>query len=285
MEAGDFEAGIQKLTKALALDGKNADFRVGRGQAYYQLGQFAAAIADYRAARKLDPTYPDLHFEQGKAELRAGLHKDAEASFTKDLETGEPSPIAHFNRFLARQSLGKLEAAGKDLDAAIEAMPDAAPLRKARAELRLEAGDADGALSDLHVALDIHPEDLALRDLRARIEFENGLYKEAAFDFMKLVELSRAIESAINPHWHAGAALSLAQDEQYEDAVEHLSQAMNLDPLNPAHVANRGWMQFSAGDAAAALLDLDAAIALDPDYERAHVNRKAVVAAMAKARG
>jgi tetratricopeptide (TPR) repeat protein len=168
------------------------------------------------------------------------------------------------------------------LDAAVAALPDAAPLRKARAETRLAAGDADGALSDLHVALDIHPEDLELRDMRARIEFQLGLYKEAAFDFVKLVELSRAAESAINPHWHAGAALSLAQDNQYEDAVEHLSQAMNLDPLNPAHVANRGWMQFSAGDFVSALTDLDAAIALDPDYERAHLNRQAVVEAMAK---
>jgi tetratricopeptide (TPR) repeat protein len=67
-------------------------------------------------------------------------------------------------------------------------------------------------------------------------------------------------------------AMSAAQNQRYDDAIDLYDQALELSPSNAEALAYRGWTRYrKGGDDAAATADIDAAIAADPSLPDARV--------------
>jgi tetratricopeptide (TPR) repeat protein len=68
-----------------------------------------------------------------------------------------------------------------------------------------------------------------------------------------------------------GQQLAAARD--YKGSIERYTKALELSPSNVEALTYRGWSRFRDGDAAGAAVDVDDAIAFDPDYPDARVFR------------
>lgn len=62
----------------------------------------------------------------------------------------------------------------------------------------------------------------------------------------------------------------LMKSERHREALEKYSRAIELDPANPVYFCNRAAAHFRLGEHEAAVADCTAALALQPDYSKAH---------------
>lgn len=62
----------------------------------------------------------------------------------------------------------------------------------------------------------------------------------------------------------------LMKAERYREALEQYSRAVQIDPRNSVYFCNRAAAHFKLGEQEAAVADCTAALALQPDYGKAH---------------
>jgi len=67
--------------------------------------------------------------------------------------------------------------------------------------------------------------------------------------------------------------LTYRQSLYWHDGLTLWTRAIDCDAANFVAYHNRGWYQWTSGDAAGALADYDAALAINPGYAEAHRNR------------
>lgn len=60
------------------------------------------------------------------------------------------------------------------------------------------------------------------------------------------------------------------KSERHREALEKYTRAIELDPTNPVYFCNRAAAHFKLGENEAAVADCTAALALQPDYGKAH---------------
>ena len=95
----------------------------------------------------------------------------------------------------------------------------------------------------------------------AAMRFEAGHYAEAAEEFARLVKASPRDSSL-----HASLAGALGAMGRYDEALEELSKAIALQPLNVEALHNRAVIHERKGDVPAAIADYQAALRYDPQY-------------------
>ena len=87
-----------------------------------------------------------------------------------------------------------------------------------------------------------------------------------------VVAAPHANEPADAAGYHAKGR-QLLQDGQYAEAVQALTQALQLDPKLPRAYNARGYAHLMLKQYADAIADFDEAIRLQPAYENAYTNR------------
>ena len=63
------------------------------------------------------------------------------------------------------------------------------------------------------------------------------------------------------------------ENPEYQEAIEHCTEAIHLDPNHPPAYYSRGIAYHNLGEHQRAIQDYDKAIQLDPDYALAYVSR------------
>ncbi len=197
----EFEAAIADFSRALALEPRDADFLLGRGEAYARSRRPGAALADLDAALSLTPD--DIEARLTRAGLRIGLGEltkarddlDSAAALMPEaantrLELAElynqadaprramaselswarahaddaRSPIAQGVYCRASAVSGTQLLLGlKACDHAVKASPKAPGTLTWRGVIRLRLGDAERAAADLSDAADLAPKSAIAR--------------------------------------------------------------------------------------------------------------------------
>jgi tetratricopeptide (TPR) repeat protein len=208
------------------------EMRKGHRDAALDLLNAALALMEAEAPRR----YPLecgilLH---NRAKLHRAIQQPARAieDLTLLLRFEPSSSEAYFDRGLLQQRAGRHAAALADYDAALRWSPPYWEPHFNRAQVQLALGDRDVALRDYERVLVLNPEHV---ESRAHAACLRGLIALKAGD----------LESA-----EANFSLSIAADPKLSDAW-----------------ANRATVRFRAGDAEAALRDLDHALVLREDAE------------------
>ncbi len=80
-------------------------------------------------------------------------------------------------------------------------------------------------------------------------------------------------EILANTRMLLGEGQQLAAARDYKGSIERYTEALELSPSNVEALTYRGWSRFRDGDAKGATVDIDDAIAIDPDYPDARVFR------------
>lgn len=246
--------------KAVALAPANVDILGNYGTHLWITGQFAKAEAIFTQALAAAPTSQKILYNLAAVAVNAGDYPRARETL-QDALAQQPKNVDILYRLAAvNETLKHPEEAAVLLARAERLDPKRADVEKLLAVAATELGAlADAAAAwDRYLALE--PGDEAARRERAYTATRMGKSDEG------IAELERYVER--HPDDKTGQ-LELGQAERAADpklALDHLDQALRLDPNYAAARLARGEVYFQNGEFGSALPDLEMAASLDPNH-------------------
>lgn len=163
-----------------------------RANALHQLSQYDEAIASARRGLAIDSDSSYLHHAVARAEFRLGHLAEAEAAILESVRLQPDEPEALAMYASILSGRGRREAASKIIRRAAELAPELQSVRVVRAILTVPSDD-----------------EAAIRISRELLEAH--------------------AEGAIEHWWHA---TNLVRRGRLQDAADHFSRAVALDPAN-----------------------------------------------------
>jgi len=283
-QSGRHEAGIDLITRALAIDGNAPQLHHDLGLAYGALGRYEEAVISFRRALERAPDFAEAHLSLGLALFNQGRLAEAGQCFQQALAIRPDLVPAHYN-------LGLILIRQDRLDEAADCYRNALALRPDLAEAHLNLGLVYSRQDRLDEAGDSYRAALALKPGLVLAHYNLGLalynqgrLNEAADSYRKALALQpdhvethldlsllygdvgRVDESvacarealAVDPR-HAKAHLSLGiallRQGRIDEAADCCRRALELDSgLVDAHSALLMVMQYSAAGAATEFL-------------------------------
>jgi lipoprotein NlpI len=117
LNKGDRKEALALADKALALDPKNVELYLFRGQIHDAARLYAEAVADYTAALRLDPKAAETYQLRGMAEFKRAHPKESVADFDRYLELKPEQKPGHWMRGISLYYAGRYDEGRKQFDA------------------------------------------------------------------------------------------------------------------------------------------------------------------------
>lgn len=105
MKSGRFREALDRYTRALDLDPRNAVYFCNRAAAHFKLGEHEAAVADCTAALALQPDYGKAHGRLGLALAALNRHREARAAYARAVQLEPDNESYRQNLRLADEHL------------------------------------------------------------------------------------------------------------------------------------------------------------------------------------
>lgn len=231
------------------------------GGALRQQGRHAEALAAFEQALAIDPKARAARHDRAIALDKLGKGAEAVAEFERLHAEGLRAPALYRNWAGALMDLGRAEEAQQRFEEAIRLHPADATLQTSLARLRWVRGDTTGFARDLEAAVAARPDDAVLRigcaDMLRRAD------QHAQSEAMLREGLRRTPEE---PALIAALAVVHAETGAVQEAVPMLLKAHALRPQDWNLRESVAATLLQAGDPAAALTHIDAALARDPHH-------------------
>ena len=190
-----------------------------------------------------------------------------------DAPTNSPQAIQELvsGRLLLENPTPKNVAAARTrFERALSIDPDFAPAHLALAQASIaapteRAAQLDESLRHVHRALELDPELEGVHLHLANLElYGNWNWDRAEEAYLAAVD--RAPNSA---RAHHAYATFLAMRGQLDGAIDHVQQALVIDPVSAALKGDAGWFYFQAGRFSEAKSTCESALGLEPTNENA----------------
>jgi len=115
---------VEKLTKLIDKDSKNAQLYIQRGDAYLEQREFFDAVEDYTIAIELDDGADQAYFGRGMALARQGMIDEGIADLSVFIERHPKSSVAYTKRGVRYMWKKNFKKAEQDLTRALMLDPD-----------------------------------------------------------------------------------------------------------------------------------------------------------------
>jgi tetratricopeptide (TPR) repeat protein len=261
--AGEHEDALERLARLNSRFPGSPDLLRARALIFLQTDDLVSAQADFM--RLLTDAYfvNECFWYMGQIALRQGDYLQAIRYFGR-VRSGPWLVAARLSTSQAYLGLG-------DPDSALAVQRDFAAAYPKRAfdtllpqaEILAGIGRTDEALETINVALEYKPWNADLWMLRGGLYEQSGNLEQAVKAFSKAVDLAPDSANALNA---LGYTLTIST-RKYADAYSLISQAMELEPENPAIMDSMGWVLFKRGELEEARVWLEQAYELFPDPE------------------
>jgi tetratricopeptide (TPR) repeat protein len=281
------EGGVRQITNA-SWSSSEAEDLLKRGGEKFQCEDYRGAIADLRQAIALDPTFARAYSAWGYTCTAMQDYQSAIACYEQAIRLDSCLAEAYSGRGSAYYGMGDDRQALDDFTRSIEIEPTSHRYYS-RGDIYLVLQNFPQALVDFEKAMDLYLSAVYFvsldSDLAARLNRIQSLYRagityrhspvepriQQAFDALDtqkyqeaLDHLSRAIQ--IEPeladlYYHRGTAYFYLGQEH--EALDNLSRAIQLNPRFADFYNDRGEMYLSQGNKAC-MADFSQAIKLDP---------------------
>jgi tetratricopeptide (TPR) repeat protein len=223
---------IADFSKAIELDGKNAEYFNNRANSYENTDDYDKAIADYTEAIGLDGEDAVYFNNRGLAYADKEDYDNAIADYTKAIALDGKSAIYFTNRGYAY----------------------------------FNAGDYDNATADYARAVQIDPNSSFAYYGFGRIAASKGDYPGAIKQFDRSIQLNAKFGPAFG-----GRGIGYSATGDYQLAIGDFNQAIKLgDKAEDAHF-DRGKAYFAIGNLDAANFDFSYSIFSQPDSSPSHL--------------
>jgi tetratricopeptide (TPR) repeat protein len=252
-----YEAAIRACSRAIALDGRVADYWDQRARAHFEREQPGQAILDSSRAIELQPAAARFWTTRGMARHYADQLELALGDYSKAIDLAPGAADYRNLRALVWARLGKTDLALAEFARAIELSPATPLYWKNRADLRKTLRQWEKARADYTVALRLAPKDALLWEARGALYAAAGRWRPARADFDQAIRANPQLDSAWNLRGVAHVRLG-----KLPQAVADYSQAIALQPGSHLYRRNRGAAQAEGGKWVEAAADLSGAVAL-----------------------
>lgn len=248
----------------------DVDLLLQRAALSRRTGDFTKASTDLEQVAHHDPERRALFLERGLLLAAQGHAVRAEAELDRFLGGGAPSAIALTARASLRQASGRLAEARADYDEAIRLRP--AP------ELYLARGRIDEAQGQLAAAAQGYEQGLralggavVLRIALVRVERARGQFERAAalIDEAMATAPMKAEWRLLRAEVHEGAGLRAEAARDRAAALQELDAAIARRPTELRRVS-RARAYLGIGRKADAIRELEGVIARSPKLKEAH---------------
>jgi len=253
----------------------------GRGLVKVSKGDLTGAVADFSRAIELNPQYRDAYVNRAIAftKMREYEKSIADRRRAIELEPKNPDNFLEYG-FMgeAFQRIGRNDSAYVSFDRALALNPGYADALNNRGVIKLWRGDLAGAMADFSQAI--------TRNSRHR-----GAYANRSLAYARMGEYERSIQDSRravavepgNPNAYL-EYVSMSQAFQKlgrsDSALVCLDRAIALNPNYFEGLNNRGVMKVLRNHLAGAVSDFSRAIELNPSYRDAYSNRAIAYAKM-----
>ncbi len=211
LQKGDATLAVDRLERAVACDGKNAQYRYNLSVALKGAGRLADAAAELRTAHTLAPDSFDILNNLGLIEKELGHLDAALEALTKALGLAPANPASYNNLALVVAALGETVQAEDLLRRAIELKPDYAEAYNNLGAALMKQGRLDEAEAAFRKALDARPG-----------------YGSAVFNLAGLLHAAHRLEEA------AACYRSLLEIDPDNAVARHLLNALEGAPSDSA---------------------------------------------------
>ena len=268
-----YSEAIEEFNRALKIDPRYTDAYNNRGFAELEAGQVGAAIDDFNSALQMNPNYVNAYNNRGLLRARAGDYEHAVIDFTQAMliDPLNPKYYEHRRDVYAKQGAFDKSLADEKkiawiveyhrLTERIGVSANPAVDLTARAKHFLRINDLEKALGDVNRSLELNPQSAETLVTRAGIYLQQKSADAAKTD----AEASLAIAANEEAYSVLGDVYLLAQD--FDRAIEHFARARRIDGSVAEAYYARAKVLEKQGNAEQAQMNLDQALALDPDVE------------------
>lgn len=258
---------MKKINKTARKTNGNAEQLNNIAVAHHQAGRLADATRYYEAALAADPANFDALHLLGLASYHAGSPQRAVDLIRQAIRINSSDAAAYNNLGIALDALNQRNEAIACYRKALELKPDYPDAWNNLGAALKESGQLDDAISSLRRALQLQPAyNDALLNLGAAFRVKGALPE--ALDCYRAI-LAHTPRHA-DAHFRAG--IILGRQKQYDAALGHLAQALELDSGNPEYCFQLAYHLDESGRRNEALPFYRKAIQLKPDYFEAHYN-------------
>lgn len=229
-----------------------------RGLVKCERGRYTDAIFDFDVAIQLKPDYVDAYFNRGTAKSDIGQYSAAISDFDTVIQLRPGDYHAYYNRGEVKSTQEQYFAAISDYDMAIQIKPDYAIAYLARGVVKARLNQHTEAIFDFDMAIQLKPD------------FALAYYNRGA----AYVYLDRISESN-NDFQTALRLAEEADDKKLKAEIEERCQYLEGRAVRNEALAyyKQGCTMSELGEHAAAIVNFDMAIQLEPDYAEAYYGR------------
>jgi predicted O-linked N-acetylglucosamine transferase (SPINDLY family) len=225
LQAGQAEAAIDLITKAVSVNGGEAGYHNNLGEAYRAAGRVEEALGHYRRAVDLAPGYGDGHFNLGLATLELGRTAEAIGHFERALALDPALTEAHFPLGNALREAGRLADAAAAYERALAADPDHAEAHANLGNVLKQQHRLEDAIGHQRRAVALQPDRAETHlNLAAALHLAEDL-DAAIASYRRAIDLDPGLATA-----HSALAIAFEDQDRIDDAIAANARALELDP-------------------------------------------------------
>lgn len=262
----EFEGALEDFATALQLGATESVVVLNRAATLLDLNRFEEAVDEFTAGLNQEPESALGHFYRGCAFQSLKRNEEALADFTTAIRLNPEFSDAYFRRALTLMSCEQFNAAIGDFTELVQRTSHA-KFYAGRGQARILAGQLEQADEDFQEAIQLSPgdaEDFRMVQLlsEAQYHLRHEAYDDAILRASEALEIDGQCVPALMER--AGARW---YGNQFVEAIEDYSSAMEITGPNAAALSGRGQIYAELGEYELALLDLDEALDLCEDHD------------------
>jgi tetratricopeptide (TPR) repeat protein/SAM-dependent methyltransferase len=223
LQTGRNELGAEMLGKAIAINGRDPEWRYNYAYSLQQCGRGEDAVEQYTRAVTLKPDYAEAHLNLGNLLLSLGRPAEATGSYQRVAALKPDFAETHYNLGNVLAMQGKIDEAIACFERSIAIKPFAEAHNNLGIALANDPARADQAMAQYRHALAINPQFVEAEANIGNLHAARGEYEKAAELFGKII---KAHPEHLNAHENLARVLIAAGKPV--TAIPILAQALKL---------------------------------------------------------
>lgn len=240
---------------------------IGKNALYFE--DYLVSIQYFNQVIKIKPYLADPYFFRGLAKFYLEDYQGAEADCSMAIDRNPFVIDAYEVRALSRLSTGKYKEAVADYDKGLSYLPENKIFLLNKALALQNAKDFTQSRQTYDTLIGMYPKYDKGYLGRAQLCIAEGDSLAAIPDLDKSIELNENNVAA----YLMRADVNYTKDKDYKSAVLDLDAAIKLEPKEAGLFVNRAYLKYNLEDYFGAMSDFDYAIGLDPNNVTARFNR------------
>jgi len=154
---GSYSSAVENYSLAIKRSSRNADYFIGRAQAYLMLEKYGKALGDIQLAIELNPLNPEFYFVKAKANAGFGNAEQSRIDFSLYLKANGENAQSIFEYVGLLQKGGFYLEALRQINRCIVIKSDEPDYYLTRAAIYMKTNGYKYAVEDYAMVLDLEP--------------------------------------------------------------------------------------------------------------------------------